>query len=475
MREYLLIFLVTARSPICSRSWPARPRCASAPSAQVRDRDVHEIPIPYFGGVAMLGGLLRGLPRGHPAAVPARVERPVVFDDARAVLVGGAVICLVGVLDDIFELDAVTKFAGEVLAAGVAGRQGVQFYWLPGQPTARRSPSSGSQAALLTHHPDRRHGQRGELRRRSRRSGGRRRRHRRGRVLRVRLPAGRRQQRRRCATTAALLTAALAGACLGFLPHNFFPARMFMGDSGSLLIGFMLACSAISLTGQFSTRRSTRASAAHASLLPALLPLILPFAILMVPFLDLVLAVVRRTRAGRSPFSPDKQHLHHRLLEIGHSHRRAVLRDVYVGVPGRVRRVLVSCSPAGSRWSRWRHPGGRGGAHVRPAGCSRHPGADVGSARLDGVLGPDFVAGRDFVTLLFTSAPSPAGFERGSRTIRDPSSTGRQAPGRPPYDDRTAAGCPHGAARTHGAVAVAGPPGRGRSGSRERGLWGPAR
>ena len=58
---------------------------------------------------------------------------------------------------------------------------------------------------------------------------------------------------------------------------------------------------------------------------PTLLPIILPISILVVPFADLLLAVIRRTRAGRSPFSPDKQHLHHRLLEIGHSHRRAVL------------------------------------------------------------------------------------------------------------------------------------------------------
>jgi UDP-GlcNAc:undecaprenyl-phosphate GlcNAc-1-phosphate transferase len=67
------------------------------------------------------------------------------------------------------------------------------------------------------------------------------------------------------------------------------------------------------------------AGGAQASLLPALLPIILPISILIVPFADLVLAVVRRTRAGRSPFAPDKEHLHHRLLEIGHSHMRAVL------------------------------------------------------------------------------------------------------------------------------------------------------
>ena len=63
----------------------------------------------------------------------------------------------------------------------------------------------------------------------------------------------------------------------------------------------------------------------QANLLVTLLPVLLPLAILVVPLADLVLAVVRRTRAGRSPFSPDKQHLHHRLLQLGHSHRRAVV------------------------------------------------------------------------------------------------------------------------------------------------------
>ncbi|MBN9620542.1 MAG: undecaprenyl/decaprenyl-phosphate alpha-N-acetylglucosaminyl 1-phosphate transferase, partial [Actinobacteria bacterium] len=59
--------------------------------------------------------------------------------------------------------------------------------------------------------------------------------------------------------------------------------------------------------------------------LPLALPLLIPLAVLALPFVDLMLAVVRRVRRGRSPFAPDKQHLHHRLLELGHSHRRAVL------------------------------------------------------------------------------------------------------------------------------------------------------
>ena len=128
------------------------------------------------------------------------------------------------------------------------------------------------------------------------------------------------------AITAALLCAALGGACVGFLPHNFFPARIFMGDSG------LDADRPGPLRVGAHPHRPVRlvdmtqgAGAAQASLLPTLLPILLPISILIVPFADLVLAVIRRTRAGRSPFAPDKEHLHHRLLEIGHSHRRAVL------------------------------------------------------------------------------------------------------------------------------------------------------
>jgi UDP-GlcNAc:undecaprenyl-phosphate GlcNAc-1-phosphate transferase len=117
-----------------------------------------------------------------------------------------------------------------------------------------------------------------------------------------------------------LIAVVLAGVCLGFLPHNFNPARIFMGDSGSMLIGLMLCASVTSLTGQF-----TYSTLPPKAAFPVLLPLLLPLAVLAVPFVDLLLAVVRRTRAGRSPFSPDKMHLHHRLLEIGHSHTRAVL------------------------------------------------------------------------------------------------------------------------------------------------------
>jgi len=116
-----------------------------------------------------------------------------------------------------------------------------------------------------------------------------------------------------------VVAAALVGVCLGFLPHNFSPARVFMGDSGSMLLGLLLASTTITLTGNVGPNSVTT------DLTPTLLPLALPLAAMALPFLDVMLAIVRRTAAGRSPFAPDKQHLHHRLLEIGHTQRRAVL------------------------------------------------------------------------------------------------------------------------------------------------------
>jgi UDP-GlcNAc:undecaprenyl-phosphate/decaprenyl-phosphate GlcNAc-1-phosphate transferase len=323
MREYLLILLLSAGTTYLLATVAREAAVRVGAVAQVRDRDVHATPIPYLGGIAILGGIAAAvlMARQLPFLGSSQAQ---VNHDALAVLIGGAVICAVGVIDDLVELDAVTKLVGQLVAAGVVVVQGIQFYWLP-VAQDQTFALDGSQAALLTiflivatvnavNFVDGLDG----------------------------LAAGvvgigavaffsfaivlAVENHVTRVSTAAVLTAALSGACLGFLPHNFFPARMFMGDSGSMLIGFVLACSAVSLTGQFAPAAlSAGVGSASASLLPALLPLVLPVAVLVVPFVDLVLAVVRRTRAGRSPFSPDKQHLHHRLLEIGHSHRRAVL------------------------------------------------------------------------------------------------------------------------------------------------------
>lgn len=291
--------------------------------AKVRDRDVHAIPTPYFGGPAILGGLIAAyITATHLPFLSGGDE--ALYSDVRAVLVGGSIICLVGVIDDLFELDALSKFAGQVLAGVITVAMGLHFVYLPLPNTYLGLDQA--QAMILTvflivatanamNFVDGLDG----------------------------LAAGMAaigsiaffvyafvlavENGQTRAVAAAILTISLAGACLGILPQNFFPARMFIGDSGSMLLGFVLACSSISLTGQFpATSLSEGIGDANSSLLPAaILPLVLPFAVLSVPFLDMGLAVLRRTRAGRSPFSPDKMHIHHRLLEIGHSHRRAVL------------------------------------------------------------------------------------------------------------------------------------------------------
>ncbi|MXG91852.1 MraY family glycosyltransferase [Nocardioides flavescens] len=323
MREYLLVFLVAASSTYLLTVVAREIALRSGAVARVRDRDVHDEPIPYLGGLAMLGGLVAAYLVARELPFLSSTS-PVVFRDAGIVLIAGALICAVGVLDDLFELDALTKLGGQVLASGFLVAFGIQFFFFT-DARGNVFALDGSQGALLTgflvvatinavNFVDGLDG----------------------------LAAGvvgvgslafftfcyalTRLNGAERATTSAFLSIALAGVCIGFLVHNFHPARLFMGDSGSMLLGLVLSASAVTLSGQFSPEQlAAGAGGARASLLPTLLPVLLPISLLLVPIADLVLAVVRRTRAGRSPFAPDKQHLHHRLLEIGHSQRRAVL------------------------------------------------------------------------------------------------------------------------------------------------------
>ncbi|WP_022872796.1 MraY family glycosyltransferase [Nesterenkonia alba] len=118
-----------------------------------------------------------------------------------------------------------------------------------------------------------------------------------------------------------LLMAALLGACLGFLPHNFHPSRIIMGDTGAMLLGLVM------VTGALSVTASLELNPEHFRFrnIPAYMPVLLPLAVMVLPLLDLFLAVVRRTMRGKSPFSPDRGHLHHKLLDSGYSHPQAVL------------------------------------------------------------------------------------------------------------------------------------------------------
>jgi UDP-GlcNAc:undecaprenyl-phosphate GlcNAc-1-phosphate transferase len=230
------------------------------------------------------------------------------------VLLAELVICVVGMIDDVWELDALTKFAGQVAAATVVVSQGVLFYWIPSQGAFSLNPAQAYIFSVLfvvatvnaVNFIDGLDGLAAGV------------------VLigaatffvfAYSLAADGGLTR---ALSAALLTSALAGPAWASCRTTSSRHGCSWATPGSMLIGLVLSCSALSLTGRLQlTAVLGTDTGARVGLL--LLPLILPVAMLLVPFVDLLLAVIRRTRAGRSPFSPDKMHLHHRLLEIGHS------------------------------------------------------------------------------------------------------------------------------------------------------------
>ncbi|MFF5575654.1 MraY family glycosyltransferase [Streptomyces luteogriseus] len=325
MREYLLTLCITAAVTYLLTGPVRKFAIVAGAMPEIRARDVHREPTPRLGGIAMFCGLCAGLlVADHLTNLNQVFE---TSNEPRALLSGAALIWLIGVLDDKFELGALIKLGGQMVAAGVMILQGLTILWLPipGVGTVSVTPWQGNlltvalvvitinavnfvdgldglaagmvciaAAAFFLY------------------------------TYRIWYGYG-----AEAAAPATLFSAVLMGMCLGFLPHNMHPARIFMGDSGSMLIGLVLAASAVSVTGQLDvealnvdlggSRETTHA------MLPVFIPLLMPLTIIAIPAADLILAIVRRTWRGQSPFAADRGHLHHRLLEIGHSHSRAVL------------------------------------------------------------------------------------------------------------------------------------------------------
>jgi UDP-GlcNAc:undecaprenyl-phosphate GlcNAc-1-phosphate transferase len=321
VREYLLVGLTTAVLTFLATGPVRRLALRWGAVAYPRQRDVHTVPIPRMGGLAMYIGVCGGMLLAHQLPVLRRA-----FDyslDPVAVLLGGGLIMVIGMLDDRYELDSLTKLAGQTTCAGILVLLGLQWIvtWVPWG-------GDGAEGSLLILDQNQ------------------------GAILTVLLVVtmvnamnfvdgldglasgvGFISAVATCAFSLhllnqsggdvtlyppALIAATLAGACIGFLPHNFQPAKIFMGDSGSMLIGLMMAAASTSASGKAQTPDGVET-------IGLLSPLLVVAAVLFVPVLDLLMAVVRRTRKGLSPFHADKMHLHHRLLEIGHSQRRAVL------------------------------------------------------------------------------------------------------------------------------------------------------
>jgi UDP-GlcNAc:undecaprenyl-phosphate GlcNAc-1-phosphate transferase len=236
--------------------------------------------------------------------------------EATGIFLSGTFILLLGLVDDRFDLDPITKFAGQALAAGILLIYGVQILWLPINGITTLPTNIGQLLTILfvmvvinaINFVDGLDG----------------------------LATGIVMI---CAASffafsyllavinglnragaPSLITAVVIGLCLGFLPHNFHPAQIFMGDSGAMFLGLMVSASAITLTGQVDASAITEENGSS-----ALLPLLLPFTVLAIPLLDFAMAILRRVKAGRSPFAADREHLHHRIMRFGLTQQRTTI------------------------------------------------------------------------------------------------------------------------------------------------------
>jgi UDP-GlcNAc:undecaprenyl-phosphate GlcNAc-1-phosphate transferase len=314
-REYIIVFvvaaLVTWATTFAVRSLARRHSLIVMPD----DRRVHERPTPTAGGTAMYLGLLVAM------AVASQLHAfAAVFRGSSAplgVVLAATVIFGVGFSDDVREMSPPAKLAGQVLAGTVLYFFGVDmlFFHVPlAQTTVVLSPDLAALATVLwvavmansVNFIDGLDGLAAGI---------------------VAIGAGAffiyahqlSDIDNIAPGNAGPLIAVIAvGLCVGFLPHNFYPAKIFMGDAGAMLLGVLMAASTLSVVGQDPYEFSGRTYFFFA-------PIIIPFFILGIPLLDTIFAIVRRAGQRTSPAVADLNHLHHRLMRLGHGHRAAVL------------------------------------------------------------------------------------------------------------------------------------------------------
>ena len=313
MWRYGVVFLVAAA--VTFALTPAVWRLSIRWGAVVKpdERRIHERPTPTLGGVAMLAALLvaMGVARFLPGFGP-------IFESSEpfGLALAAVVILAIGMLDDLREVSAPAKVAGQVFAASILGLAGVvMFYFrVPFADFYVLSPDLGFLLTVLwvvgmanaVNLIDGLDGLAAGV---------------------VAIAAGaffvyayRLQDVGLLSTDnmAPLVVAITCGACVGFLPHNVHPAKVFMGDSGSLLLGLLMAATTISVGGRTADQFSGQTYFFFA-------PLVIPFVILGVPFVDTALAIIRRARRRSSLSQADKEHLHHRLMRQGHGQTRSVI------------------------------------------------------------------------------------------------------------------------------------------------------
>ena len=320
LRELGLVILVAAAITYLSTGIIRTVMVKSGRLNEIRERDVHVIPKPRLGGVAMFSGFLGAVFLADQLPALTRGFMPIT-PEMNAVIWAGFVIVVVGALDDLFDLDAITKLVGQVIDAVTMSLLGLTWsiLYVPfggGTTLLLDQVQSTILTSLFTvalinalNFVDGLDGLSAGVGMIAGAA-----------ILLFSLTILFDQNGAVSAYPPAIIAAALVGICAGVLPHNFEPSRIFMGDSGSMLIGLLLAAASTSASGKINM--SLYGAADFIALIS---PIIVVLAAVAIPLLDLVMAVVRRVGRGASPFSPDKMHLHHRLLSIGHTHRRVVL------------------------------------------------------------------------------------------------------------------------------------------------------
>ena len=312
--QFLIVGAVTAAVTLLAtpftRLLAFRVGAVAAPSA----RKVHDQPTPSLGGLAMLCGIAAGLITAWVMGTFEAIFRS--FSDIAGVVVAALIIFAVGLLDDIREVSAPAKVAGIVLSGVVLALAGVLLLWFR-VPFTGFIQLSADLSVVLTvvwllvianaiNLIDGLDGLAGGI---------------------VAIASGTfflysiqlgSEGLLFESNPGPLLAILTVGASLGFLPFNMHPAKTFMGDSGALLLGLMLAASTVSVGGRIDQAVSGQVFFFFA-------PLIIPLLLLGVPLVDMALAVARRASRRVSLSAPDKEHLHHRLMRLGHGHRRTVL------------------------------------------------------------------------------------------------------------------------------------------------------
>src|SRR5690625_3934219 len=278
-----------------------------------RKRDMHREPIPKLGGAAMAIAVIIAMGLGSLVPFLSGIYQAPML----GVLAAIVVVMIMGVADDLWDLHWMIKFAGQVVAAGIVAGAGIRveampvgwihvdnefaqllitifvivltinaFNFIDGLDglAAGVAVIGGSAFFLYTY------------------------------LLTRTINAY------DYSNLATLLTALLIGACIGFVPFNFHPAKIFMGEVGAQLVGLLMATAAVAVTADLGALEGFRFRN-----VPAYMPIILPLAVMVLPLLDLVMAVLCRTARRSSPFSADRGHIHHKLVDGGYTHRQAVL------------------------------------------------------------------------------------------------------------------------------------------------------